>query len=118
ATHRPADHKDASHLSCNAIATAHPTAPPTLAVARPWPNPHSCARGTAQRVPLPAVSSLGGFRTPAAVRGGTFVTAGVRKPSQKPTPVLVRLGCDTGVYTRRKSGHKPDFDPRSSSIGA
>src|SRR4029077_10224457 len=81
ATHRPADHKDASHLSCNAIATAHPTAPPTLAVARPSPNPHSCARGTAQRVPLPAVSSLGGFRTPAAVRGETFVTAGVRKPS-------------------------------------
>jgi hypothetical protein len=33
-------------------------------------------------VPFPAVSSLGGFRTPAAVRVETFVTAGVRKPSQ------------------------------------
>jgi Transposase zinc-binding domain len=29
-----------------------------------------------------AVSSLGGFRTPAAVRGKSFVTAGIRKPSQ------------------------------------
>ena len=33
-------------------------------------------------VPLPAVSSLGGLRTPAAVRVETFVTASVRKPSQ------------------------------------
>jgi len=36
-----------------------------------------------QSVPLPAVSSLGGFRTPAAVRVETFVAAGVRKPSQE-----------------------------------
>ena len=34
-------------------------------------------------MPIPAVSSLGGFRTPAAVRVETFVTAGVRKPSQE-----------------------------------
>ncbi len=40
-------------------------------------------RGTAQYVPFPAVSSLGGFRTPAVVRVETFVAAGVRKPSQE-----------------------------------
>jgi len=39
--HRPADHKNASHLSCNAIATAYPIASPTSAVARPEPNPHN-----------------------------------------------------------------------------
>jgi len=33
-------------------------------------------------VPLPAVSSLGGFQTLAAVPVETFVTAGVWKPSQ------------------------------------
>src|SRR5712671_694932 len=48
-----------------------------------WPvHGHSSTGGTAQSVPLPAVSSLGGFRTPPAVRVKTFVTAGVRKPSQ------------------------------------
>src|SRR5262249_54047787 len=39
--HRPADQKDASHLSGNAIATAYSIAAPALAVARPPPNPHS-----------------------------------------------------------------------------
>src|SRR5712691_4027997 len=61
---------------------AEPTAPPISAVARPRPNPHSSTGGTAQYVPLPAVSSLGGFRTPAAVRRETHLAAGVRKPSQ------------------------------------
>jgi hypothetical protein len=41
ATHRPANQKNASHPSCNAIATTHPTSPPTSAVARTRPNPHS-----------------------------------------------------------------------------
>jgi hypothetical protein len=36
-------------------------------------------------VPLAAVSSVGGFQTPAAVRVGTFVRAGVWKPSQELT---------------------------------
>jgi len=40
-THRPTDHKNATHLSATAIATTHPTAPPTSTVARPQPNPHS-----------------------------------------------------------------------------
>src|SRR5262249_1358281 len=68
--------------------TASPSSPlnrpslHTLAVARPRPNPHSKRTGTAQYVPFLAVSSLGGFQTPAAVRAGMFVTAGVWKPSQ------------------------------------
>jgi hypothetical protein len=33
--------------------------------------------GTAQYVPFLAVSSFGGFQTPAAVRVGMFATAGV-----------------------------------------
>ena len=36
-------------------------------------------------MPLPAVSSLGGFQTLAAVPVETFVTAGVWKPSQNRT---------------------------------
>jgi hypothetical protein len=36
-------------------------------------------------VPIPAVSSFGGFQTPAAVGVGMFVTAGVWKPSQEQT---------------------------------
>jgi hypothetical protein len=41
ATLRPGDHKNASHPSCNAIATTHPTSLPTSAAARPRRNPHS-----------------------------------------------------------------------------
>src|SRR5262249_8572619 len=71
--------------------TASPSSPlnrpslQTLAVARPRPNPHSKRAGTAQYVPFLAVSSLGGFQTPAAVRAGMFVTAGVWKPSHNRT---------------------------------
>ncbi len=69
-------------------------------------NPHSRARGTAQYVPLPAVSSLGGFRTPAAVRVETFVTAGVRKPSQQRTPnygrARSRMSCVSDPYRVRR----------------
>src|SRR5262249_31432040 len=68
--------------------TASPSSPlnrpslQTSAVARPRPNPHSKRPGTAQYVPSLAVSSLEGFQTPAAVRVGMFVTAGVWNPSQ------------------------------------
>ena len=40
-TYRPAHQKNAWHPSCNAIPTPQPTSLPTLAVARPPPNPHT-----------------------------------------------------------------------------
>ena len=60
-------------------------APRRLATTRahhpPRPNPHSPGRTT--NVSLPAVSSLGGFRTPAAIPlGSALITAGIRNPSQ------------------------------------
>jgi hypothetical protein len=45
-------------------------------------NPHSSSPLHRCSFPLIAVSSLGGFRTPAVVRVETFVAAGIRKPSQ------------------------------------
>jgi hypothetical protein len=49
----------------------------------PRPNPHSAGRTT--HVPIPAVSSLGGFRTPAlGARGTVSHWAGIRNPSQDP----------------------------------
>ena len=55
-------------------------------------NPHS-ARATATRSPS-AVSSLGGFRTPAlGVRGTVTHRAGIRNPSQQTTFAIgVRIG--------------------------
>jgi hypothetical protein len=62
-----------------AILTAQPTLAADLSCGPPSAkNFHSKRAGTAQCVPLPAVSSLGVYRTPAAARGETFVTAGVR----------------------------------------
>src|SRR5262249_54113867 len=64
--------------------TASPSSPlnrpslQTSAVARPRPNPHSKRPGTAQYVPSLAVSSLGGFQTPAAVGVGMYVCHGRR----------------------------------------
>ena len=57
---------------------------------RACPNPHkrSCSSnpcGTAQALPLDAISCLGAFRTPAGGACGEVGAAGVRKPDQDPT---------------------------------
>src|SRR5262249_44035643 len=111
--------------------TASPSSPlnrpslQTLAVARPRPNPHSKHAGTAQYVPFLAVSSLGGFQTPAAVRVGMFVTAGVWKPSHFLTfssrPRDVCLSPKTRRERRRgedahlQSSREASATPRSAS---
>ena len=69
ATHRPADRKNATDLSASVSATTHPTAPLNSTVAAHGQIPIAERAAPPQSVPLPAVSSLGGFRTPAAVRG-------------------------------------------------
>src|SRR5712671_3733960 len=53
----------------------------------PWLNLRS-ARGTAG-APLPAISCLGAFWTPAATARGTARHAGVQKPAQEPTWLFV-----------------------------
>src|SRR5215472_15024334 len=83
--HRPADRKNASPPTCIDILTAQSTLAADLSCGPPTPKSPSKRAGTAQYVTFLAVSSLEGFQTPAAVRVGMFVTAGVWKPSQKPT---------------------------------
>ena len=56
---------------------------PTSPNLTPRLNPHR-ARGT-DGAPLPAISCLGAFQTPAARARRGLVTAGVRKPAQLPT---------------------------------
>ena len=73
----PAAHASAASPSASlpqrldAIQTPHP----------PHSNPHSLRR--AANVPPPAVSSLGGLRTPAPVCAAPPSWAGIRNPSQK-----------------------------------
>jgi hypothetical protein len=73
----------------------------TSAVACPRSfNSHSKRAGTAQYVLFTAVSSLGGFQTPAAVGVGMFVTAGVWKPSQSRPFALVDLHASLNLTSR------------------
>jgi hypothetical protein len=81
-THRPADHKNASPLTRIVVLTAQSTLAADLSCGPPTANSPWQPRGHRLIRPLPAVSSLGGFQTPAAVRVEMFVTAGVWKPSQ------------------------------------
>jgi hypothetical protein len=81
ATHRPADQKNASFPGCNAIATTHPPrGRPQL-----WPAQGQipiAERAAPPPRPLPAISCLGAFRTPAVTPRGQACHAGVRKPAQ------------------------------------
>lgn len=74
------------------------------------PNPHS-DRGTAARSPS-AVSSLGGFRTPAlGIRGTVNHRAGIRNPSHNQTLVAARkAGAGSGQKDRLAGRRR--FEPR------
>src|SRR5207302_10236864 len=101
------------HSSAHPAAHSNPASPPADAPHRlilnhaqhsRHSNPHS-ARRTAL-VSLPAVSSLGGFPTPAAhARATPPSAAGIRKPSQKQTSTTL---INHLVSTRQQ--HRPHGD--------
>jgi hypothetical protein len=77
---------------------------PLIAIARGSQIPIAERAGTASYVPLPAVSSLGGFQTPAAVGVGMFVTAGVWKPSQIQSSAPIQEADASEGRTLRRAG--------------
>src|SRR5258708_3088880 len=81
-----------------------------------YPNPHS-ARGTAARS-LSAVSSLGGFRTPARGASGTLThRAGIRNPSQERTLAPQQIGyCLITSKARASDDDASPIDPIEPSF--
>ena len=108
--HRPADRNNASPPTCIDILTAQSTLAADLSCGPPTPKSPSKRAGTAQYVTFLAVSSLEGFQTPAAVRVGMFVTAGVWKPSQDRTRGWQSNDCPHKLFT------EPCFEPIAPAL--
>jgi hypothetical protein len=84
--------------SCAAASSANtligvgcPHAPPSCA------NLHSARRSRRHRLPFPAGSFLGGFRTPATVQAASLPSAGIRNPQQFRKFVAPSIARQTGV---------------------
>ena len=90
-----ADQSCAATSSANAlIGIGCPHAPPSCA------NLHSARRSRRHRMPFPAGSFLGGFRTPATVQAASLPSAGIRNPQHFRT-FLQTLNCRSAVGANR-----------------
>src|ERR1700730_15108315 len=78
-------------------------------------NPHSSSPLHRCSFPLIAVSSLGAFRTPAAVRVEPFVTAGIRKPSHERTSSIPEGRRGERPLSFAESAFFPNF-PRAAEV--
>ena len=121
--HRPTQIDTTKTTSSSAATPSANAFDPVASDHMPHPrrsNPHS-ARGTDTRTPS-AVSSLGGFRTPAASARGTVRPAGTSVIARHPKPFTKSNAADwrrLGEH-RRCRGHRgiDVFDPKAVLAGS
>jgi hypothetical protein len=80
---------------CIAILTSQPILAANLSCGPPTTKSHSKRAALPNTCPSPAVSSVGDFRTPGAVRVAMFVTAGVQNLHNK-RHLIVLAASSTG----------------------